>query len=751
MREIHLEPITNHPAVEGPASESDFDITEVFEMVRRNQRLLVLAAILGIASGLVLYFNTPDSYSARTRIQIERRSSSPLGNNAYWMQPWWNPEFYPTQHEILKSRGLALRVVDDMRIWEDNRFNRGGGGDQAGSAEADDAFKGQLADRLRGRLSVKEVKGTQLVDLTYTSNYPDLAMEIANAYASAFIEFGKSERRESASSASGFLSEEIDTLKKEIAEREALLQQYSQDTNLLNVDPASNDTLQRLDGVNGDYISAKSRRIQAEAIYNQVLRAPKEAIADPLSGGVVAELRGDLSTKEREYATKLKTYKPTFPAMVQLESEIAELRSELGKVVDEMAKKAVDTARAEFQTAKRAEVSLENELQNLRTESLQVNSAAVEYRNLKSEIDNRRTLLGDLQRERSETDVAVRGSDQSTIRQVDRALLPGSPSAPNLRRSLAMGGVAGMLFGLAIAFLLEILDRTVKTPEELEKRTQLPTLAVIPDMASGGRSYGYGRFMGGRVAYGYDEKANKKSRGEVDIELVPIKAPRLAVSEAYRSLRTALLLSSASEVRVIGVTSCSAGEGKTSTATNLAVVMAQLGKRVLLIDADMRKPRCHRVLGVSNRIGLVNFLVGRSELSECFLETKIKNLSLCPSGPTPPNPSELISSERMRYLVQQARGKFDVVIIDSPPAFAVTDPTLVGTLADGMVLCVRAGRTPRDAVRTCRDRLQQSGVRILGTVLNAFRAQRGSQYKSYSYHYEAYGEYTKRDKEGAVA
>ncbi len=742
MRDSYLEPISSHDSHE---TEQALHISEVFDLLRRHWKLIVLLSVLGLIAGIVRYINTPETWTTRTRIQIERRAASPLPTDAYWMQPRWNPEFYPTQQEILKSRGLAMVVVELLRLWEEPAY--GGIEASAGAATpaADEAHLGRIADSVRSGLTVRPVKGTQLIDLDYRGRDPELVTRIANGYADAFVEYGKTKRRQSATNASGFLKEEIEGLRREIAEKQMSLQQYSRDVDLINVDPQANVTLQRLETANRDYAAARKRRIETEAAYNEAMMAPKEALADTLGGGVVSDLRTQLQAKEREYSTKLDTYQPNFPTMVQLDTEIQQLRAEYNSTVDEMAGQVRQSARGEFQTARRQEAALEQELAQLKGESLDVSSQAVEYQSLKSEIENRTTLLRQLQQQQSATDVAVRGSDQSTVRQIDRALLPGSPSGPDLNRHLALGTAAGGGLALIMICLIEFLDRTIKTPDELEKRLAIATLAVIPDLSTGRAGYGYGNIYARNGGYGGGSKSSRNKN--IDAELVPLKRPRLAISEAYRALRTALLYASADGLSVIGVTSSTAGEGKSTTTCNLAVVMAQLGKRVLVIDADMRKPRIHQVFGMSNRAGLVNFLVGRCELEESIQDCEIPNLKVCTAGPTPPNPSELISSERMRYYVRRVREMFDVVIIDTPPTLAVTDSTLVGQMADGLVICVRAGMVSREDAKAALVRLRLASVKILGGVLNGFRPLPGTYGKTYNYHYEAYGEYQgERDK-----
>jgi capsular exopolysaccharide synthesis family protein len=292
---------------------------------------------------------------------------------------------------------------------------------------------------------------------------------------------------------------------------------------------------------------------------------------------------------------------------------------------------------------------------------------------------------------------------------------------------------------------LQFLDRSIKNADELERILGVPVLAVIPDVSEEGRGTDYGYQYA--YTYGGDEGRSrsraaspkrwleKKAPAEkMAIELLPHTRPRLAVSEAYRALRTALLLSSAEELKVLAVTSVESSEGKTATATNLAVVLAQLGRRVVLIDGDLRKPRLHKVFGVSNRTGLVSYLTTGSE-DGVYHRTEVGGLFLLPSGPIPPNPSELLASERMRELMARLRESFDYVVIDTPPTLAVTDATIAGTLADGVVLCVRSGRVDRREAVRALDRLTLSDIKVLGAVLNAHAA--GGAGGGYRY-YRAY-------------
>jgi len=761
-----LGPLTPPPfpdETEAPSSvpvlqpeEPEFHLSDYLQKIGRHWKLVAALVLVCVAGSSVKYAMTPKQYQANARIQIERKSLSPIGSSQNpWLENWWNMEYYPTQYKLLESRGLAERVVVDLGLADDPYFNPGGEAISKASADdldpegADAVVLGHLAARLLGGLQVEPVRNTQLVDISYQASSPEFAARVANGFADAFIDWGISNRTTTAGRASSFLASQIDALKREIQDKESKLQSFSRQTDIISLDRDSNVVLQRLQALNTDYTEAKADRIEKEARYKELLESPRRDVADTYSNGTIGDLMRDQLKLEREYETKLQTYKPEWPAMVELRAEIEQGRENVNKAISENVESARQASYSDYQTALRQEKTLEQEIEQAKSELLDQSSDAVELTNLQVEISSSRDLLDKLLRQQSETEVAARlqGTRESNIRIIDRALVPGGPFRPSLRQSVTMGLGLGLMLGLGCVFLLEYMDRTIKTPEEIERRLRIANLAVIPDVGSATRSYGTGAY-----GYGYSQGVRKR-RGKLagvrkggerkdgtspldHIELVPHERPRLSVSEAYRGLRTALLLSSAKELKVVAITSAGSGEGKTATSTNLAVVMAQLGRRVLLIDGDLRKPRLHEVFRISNRTGLVNVLAGGDDPSEVLSTVGVPNLNIIPSGPVPPNPSELLSSDRMRELLRRARGRFDFVIVDTPPVLAVTDATIIGSMTDGVVLCLRAGKVLREDARTCRDRLVMAEVKILGSVLNRHRESSVSGRKYY--YYEAY-------------
>jgi capsular exopolysaccharide synthesis family protein len=744
--------------------ESDFNLAEYLVVVRRHWKLVTAACLTTVAAAAVHYSVTPKLYMATALIQIERRSLAPvLSNQAPWLDSYFDMEYYPTQYKLLESRGLAERVVKSLDLVEDPAWNPGRAAARDArkgpSAEDDQATLGILAEQVRGGLTVEPVRSTQLVALSYRSGSPEFAAKAANAFAESFIDMGIENRYTSAGKASTFLTTQIETLKREIDDKEIKLQAFSRRKDIVTLEPGSGSsvTLKRLEALNGNYIDAKKTRIEKEAAYKELLTAPRETIADTLAPGVVGDMRTEQRKRESEYEAKLKTFKPEWPAMVALKSEIEKGREHLSSAIAEVVDTAKKSAYAAYLTALRQEESLETEIGKLKSAAMDQNQEAVEYNNLGVEIKTRRDLMNELMRKQSENDVQARLQDtrDSNVHIVDHALVPGGPFQPSLRKDLSYGLLLGLLLGVGCSLLIEFMDRTMKSPEEVERRLALPTLAVIQDIYEAGRLYGYERYGDG---YGYGEGAAARvrpARGKsapaewlekkkataasapTQIELVPHDRPRTPISEAYRSLRTALLLSSARELRLVALTSAVAGEGKTATATNLAVVLAQLGRPVLIVDCDLRKPRLHQVFKASNQVGLVSHLTATAELEDIFLPTTVPNLWVTPSGPIPPNPSELLSSERMREFLRTVRQRFDYVIVDTPPALAVTDATLVGVLADGVILTLRSGKVTREEARLCRDRLLSADIKILGAVLNRYQSTQAGMYKRYR-SYEVY-------------
>jgi capsular exopolysaccharide synthesis family protein len=398
----------------------------------------------------------------------------------------------------------------------------------------------------------------------------------------------------------------------------------------------------------------------------------------------------------------------------------------------------VKGAYSEFQTALNRERSLEAEFNGQKSEAFKMNSSAVLYNGLKVEIQNKKTLLDSLLRRESETGVEARlkGLRTSNIRVVDRAREPVRPSSPNKKRNLILALILGLGGGVGLAFLFDFLDNSVKTSEDVERYAGLPTLGVVPKFSLEGanKAYSYGRRLKGRkeppqleAGTGSETAADaapfvvalERAEAPLTIELVPHFFPNSRLAESYRSIRTALLLSSADKpVKSIAVTSALPGEGKTVSVANLAITLAQSGKTVLVVDADLRRPRQHRLFKVKNTFGLTTYLTDSVPIKNVVKSTDIANLFLVNAGPIPPNPAELLGSDKMTRFIKMMGEECDFMIFDLPPMLEISDALVLGAKVDGVVLVVWGDKTSREALKKAREKLDMLKVRTLGVIIN---------------------------------
>lgn len=727
-----------------PGGFEALDPKTIWRLVQRRWPWIAAVAAVGIALGVVNYLISPKLYRATTQIQIEPRNLVPTQDRNPWIEQWTNMKYFPTQYRLLRSRGLAERVIEDLRLDTDPAFV--GTGRKAASepvtAEEDERYRAALANRLVAGLTVDPIDGTELLNLVYVATDPKLAADLANGFANAFIDWGVESRSETLLQANRVIATQIENLRRDVETLEVGIQKYSREAEVNATDAGSGIVSQRIQSLNEQYSTASSTALGKQQRYNELLNMPDTLAAESFGRPALETLKTELEGKERDYQSRLQTFKPDHPDMVELDSQVAATRQRYQREVAAEAAKLRQAARTEWEAAQQLVERISQQRGEAQEQSLALNVEVLPLTNMQMELGAKRERLGELIESQSQASLSadVETQTRSNVHVIDRALVPGGPFRPSLRQNVSLGASGGFMVGLALVFLLHFLDRTIKSAEELESQLGLPVLAAIPDMSSDGASYGYRAYYGyGRRKAAGGKKANR-NEGPVDIEMLPETRPRLAVSEAYRSLRTALLLSSAEDLELVTVTSAEASEGKSATSTNLAIVMAQLGRKVLLIDGDLRKPRLHRIFSVANSQGLVNCLAGGADPSTLIQKTRLAGLHLLPAGIHPPNPSELLASERMRQLGAWARKNFEFTIIDSPPILAVSDAILSGTLSDGVVLCFRANQIERDTARRCVEQLRLSGVKILGVVLNRYRPGTSHYYDRRYQSYEAYAE-----------
>jgi succinoglycan biosynthesis transport protein ExoP len=703
------DPLEEEPGFGGPP------LSAYVDMLRRRRWLIaacVLAALL--AAGVVTWLSTP-MYRATTLLNLDPQGASSFevaGAPARAAAP--DLEMFATEAQLMRNREVAERVVMKLKF---------AGAPEATTASPDAVTSEAL--RLQRFIEVKPVKGTNLIELSYIADSPKKAAELANAVAEAYIDWKLDLKFRVIGQASKFLASQIEEAKKTLSEKEQRLLALGRQKDILEIAPQSNPTLQKLTALGQDVSSTMGDRISKEARYNELQRANPDSLPESLMTSAILQQRNDLARLEHEYTDKLGVFKPEWPAMQSLRAQIEKARQDLKVATREAVAKAREAAKADYEMELRREESVKAALQSQRSEAMSMSRNAVDYNNLRIEAEMQRALVDNLLKREAEMQVLLRlqGERLTNVQIVESALLPRAPFKPSYPMNALLGLLAGLFAGVGLALLLDSLDRSLRSAEQVVQHLRLPVLGIIPpSQAALDRGYGYG--------YGYSARSPEaeasrppsgKPKKTVPIELLPHALPQSTVAEAYRSFRTSLLLSRADGVKSLVVTSALPLEGKTSTALNLAIVLGQLGRRVLLVDGDLRRPRIHEILNVSNRAGLVSVLAAHTDPSRAILSTQLPNVSVLPAGPLAPDPTGLLQSEAMKRFLSTIVGNFDHVVFDSPPVLAVTDAVLLSSLTDGAILCVRAGATPREKVARARDELLQGRVSILGVVLNGVR------------------------------
>ncbi len=719
-------------ASEAPAQEIQF--AQYWAIIVKRWRLIALCVLACLAAAVAYSLLAKQVFQSVATLEISSVGSSPLEANAMGQRgSASDSEFLPTQMRLMKSRQVAERVVRRLNLADKNPPVAVKGGPPVLDPVTQAALTVQRA------ADVQPIRGTNLVELSYASTTAQGAATLANALAEAYIESTVDSRLQLAGETATFLNTQIERLRGELDQKNQEVLTFRRQNDLAATDAKTNVTMTNVDALNADFALAVRERVAKEARFAELRNAKPEAIADTIGDPLLPALRLEQTRLEHDYAEKLALFKPEWPAMIQLKAQIERNRQQITTVVYQAVAKARIAAESDYQTAQRREESLKAELKSQKSTMLNLNSNELEYSERHLELQSKQALLDSLLKRKAEADVVTRlgGERASYARIVERALPPMAAFKPSWRNNLLMGLFGGGILGIALAFFVSHLDRSLRTPEQVEESLQLPALGVIPSLGSGtGWMYRYGSTRNPRP-----QKAGDPGVPDA-IELLPHWHPRAPVAESYRSVRTSLLLSRAGGVSSIVVTSALPREGKTATAANLAVVLSQLGKRVLLIDADLHKPRLHEIFLVSNRTGLVSMLAEGVPFESAIANTAVPDLFLLPSGPASPNPSGLLSSEAMRELLERARNDFDHVIIDTPPLLPVADAIVLANLTDGAILCVKAGQTSRDQVMRIRDRMARSGIRILGVLLNAATTEGTGYSEKNTYGYDGEGEAT---------
>ena len=591
---------------------------------------------------------------------------------------------------------------------------------------------------------VKETRGyykeTRLIDIKYTHNVPEVTSKVVNAIAETYV-FTNLEKRTEANSTTGdFLQKRIAELQQQIRTAEERLVNYAKNNQIISLDPNQNTVVERLAGLNQQLLQAENDRKTAEAAYNAA-KAPNAASALADDGAKQTnEIEAKLVDLRQKRALLLVDATEEAPEVKEVDQQIAELDRQLNDMRNRKSATLLTNLNTRYQQTLEREQSLRKAFEQQRAQTLSQNEAAINYRIIQQEIETNKSLLNGLLQGAKENDVVLAGKPNN-ISIVDYALTPDSPVGPNRTRTVIAAFFLSIGLGLGLALFFEYLDDTVHSTEEVERVLHLPALAVIPSVGSAARR----RMLSvGTTALQKHTNGNGNGNGHGNAELLMNVDGRSPLAEAYRHLRTSVLLSTAGRApKSLLVTSSLPGEGKTTTAVNTAMSLAQTGASVVIIDADMRRPRLQTIFGMQGQEGLSSILssdISESDMLEMIRTDEESGLSVLTSGPIPPNPAELLGSDQMRRLVAALQANYTHVVIDSPPVSSFTDGVLISTMVDGVLLVVHGGRSSRHIVRRSKQLLSDVGAKIFGVVLNNVNLQSHDYYYYQSYYGQKYYE-----------
>lgn len=733
--------------------ESSLGLRDYWLIVRKHLRMVVAVLMAAITlTGVAVLLISP-AYTSQTVLLIERATPQVLDIHQALPDSMGADEYdyYKTQYELLKSRSLAARVIREQRLEKELNTEIDHGhhyfqamrsaawaiglwlglvsepsvADSAAAARSEiDGVDARLVDAYLKHLEIRPRAGTRLVAVAYTAPDRNLASSVANAHALAYIRQGLEMRANANEEAQRFLENKLVELRERVENSEAALNAYRRDKGILSLNGKENLALERLDELSRRVNDAEAARIGLEAQVQMIKQRSFESLPAVIGSELIDKLKQEAAVVEEQYAGMAIQFKQGYEPLDQMRSQLNKAHARLNDEIQ----KVVDGIQSAFLTALESEKALRSEMEKQKTVVLAQNDAAVKYAILAREADTNRQLYDSVLQRMKEMGVAA-DIRASNIFVVDRAEPSRFPSHPAKLTDLGISLLLGLATAIGLSLVLESLDNTFKSSDDVTRTLGLPSLAMVPKFAD---------------INGVIKPALRNGNGvqHSSSELIVSRDRFSPVTEAFRALRTNLLLSRAGEPpKVTLITSALSVEGKTVTIVNTAALFASMGMKVVLVDADLRRPRCHELLLSKNGTGLTEVLTGQVDLAEVIRPTAVENLFMITAGTIPPNPAELIGSKCMRQTLDDLRERFDFVFIDSAPVMIVSDSLFIAAIADGTVMLVDSSRTPRTLVAEMHTRLNRVGAKVLGVVLNQVDTKRPGYYyspHSYSYRSEPY-------------
>lgn len=701
------------------------DIRDLLQLLLRYKGLLAVMLLTAASFSLIYTFLKTPIYQATLVLQIEPQATQVVEKQDLAPEEYGGrrKSFYDTQYALLKSANLASRVIDQLDLQissEDEKiFSKSGlvnffknlsisEEDQVANELKETRVKRRYPEGLFLRnLTVTPIGISHLVEIQYRSSDPTEAAAVANAVANNFINMNLDRRYDAGAYAKTFLEEKLAQARLHLRESEERFIAYARERNIVDLDDKAKLLLGDLTALSTQLIETEADRIEAEAKYQRILDLGDASAPETLESSVISGLKGHRIKLETEYEELLEVYQSDYPKMKELQKKIKKVDAR----IKEEAASIATTVKAQYLTYLDKEKKLRARVKEIKEEILTAQDRTTDFQALKREVETNHQLYDGLLQRMKQIGVAA-GVTTNNISIVDAAKIPTSPYKPNLIKNLIKAIALGLFFGAALVILIEMLDDTLKTSEDVEKRTDRPIIGVVPFVAK------------------------KEAKSSAVLALKSFDDPRCAFAESFRSLRTALEFSTPEgSPKVIHLTSAVPSEGKSVSAANLAVIFAEAKDRVLLIDTDLRNPSQHKLFGLPNTNGLTNYLAGDARPIDIAQPTRVKNLFLITSGPIPPNPITLLSTAKMVDLISLAlaENRFDHIVIDGPPVVGLADALILANHADATLLVVASGSTRVTELKGSIKRLESANAVILGSIVTKQGQARGDY--SYDYHY----------------
>ncbi len=719
-----------------------------------KRRWTVLSVLFVTLTAVLLYtVKQKPLYRAQATLEVEQENPNIVTVERLFELQSVSPDYLETQYKILRSHTLARQVIEQMHLDRTKEFNppprvwpwhvsaenaRGA----ARMAPADSAGEQRVLRKFEDRLSVDPVRRSLLVRVSFASEDPGRAARVVNALAAAYIQDNLRTHFDATEQASVWLSKQLDQLKIKLENSEDALQRYAEANGLLflenNTGQTENIVNERLQQLQNELTKAQADLYQKESLYRLIQAGDTGALPGVFDNKMMQQLTVKLADLERQQAQLAPNFKPGYPQMREIQSQIDRIQQVLNQQRAQAARHIED----EYLAAARRTALLRDAFDEQQRQANRVAEKSVQYNILKREVDTNKQLYQGLLEQLKQAGISA-GLKASNIRVVDRAVPPARPDSPRIPLNLAFGFLLGLGGGVGLALLQDHLDNTLKSQADIETFLRVPALAVIPSRRSLLPEKGNYRqwLQKALVASSRNGGPARRETANGWLRVDSESFAHSALAEAFRGLRTSVLLSAAARPpRSLVVISAEPAEGKTTICGNLAISLAQLGKRVLVVDADLRRPCLHAFFHLPESAGLVNYLTGDDRWREMVQPSGIRNLDCLVSGPLPPNPSELLSSERMQAFLQDAAAQYEFVLIDSPPLLNLADGRILATMVEGAILVARGGSTPRELVQRAQLCLSDVGARVIGVVLNEMDLERDETYAQYYRYRAAHGE-----------